>query len=242
MRNPVAVALASTALMLAAAAPLLITTLTGPNSQFVPEGQALAGRQLLRRSELPARPGRGGDGDRRRPGAPGSTRLVPPPDRRSARESSAAPRSPRRRVAASSTRTSPSPNRRSRPPRPGRGPRDPRPPSAGGDAGPGLRQHRRLHRPEAEPDRTRATGRRDRRRRHPADPLPPHRLGDPAAEDAADERADPGRDAGDRRHRLPGRGARRPLRLPRARRPSRSPAWSSSSRSSSASRPTTRCW
>jgi RND superfamily putative drug exporter len=39
MRNPVAVALASSALMLAAAAPLLITTLTGPNADFVPEGR-----------------------------------------------------------------------------------------------------------------------------------------------------------------------------------------------------------
>ena len=39
MRHPVGVALASTALLLAAAAPLLITTLTGPNSDFVPEGK-----------------------------------------------------------------------------------------------------------------------------------------------------------------------------------------------------------
>ncbi len=39
MRRPVGVALASSALLLAAAAPLLWTTLTGPNSDFVPEGK-----------------------------------------------------------------------------------------------------------------------------------------------------------------------------------------------------------
>jgi putative drug exporter of the RND superfamily len=39
MRRPVAVALASSALMLAAAAPLLWTTLTGPSSEAVPPGQ-----------------------------------------------------------------------------------------------------------------------------------------------------------------------------------------------------------
>jgi RND superfamily putative drug exporter len=39
MRHPVGVALASTALLLAAAAPLLWTELTGPNSQFVPPGK-----------------------------------------------------------------------------------------------------------------------------------------------------------------------------------------------------------
>src|SRR5829696_7500971 len=39
MRRPVAVALASTALLLAAAAPLLWTQLTGPNNQFVPSGK-----------------------------------------------------------------------------------------------------------------------------------------------------------------------------------------------------------
>jgi uncharacterized membrane protein YdfJ with MMPL/SSD domain len=39
MRRPVAVALASTALMLIAAAPLLWTTLTGPSAEAVPPGQ-----------------------------------------------------------------------------------------------------------------------------------------------------------------------------------------------------------
>jgi uncharacterized membrane protein YdfJ with MMPL/SSD domain len=39
MRHPVGVALASSALLLAAAAPLLATTLTGPNSDFVPHGK-----------------------------------------------------------------------------------------------------------------------------------------------------------------------------------------------------------
>ena len=39
MRHPVGVALASTALLLAAAAPLLWTTLTGPNSDFVPHNK-----------------------------------------------------------------------------------------------------------------------------------------------------------------------------------------------------------
>jgi uncharacterized membrane protein YdfJ with MMPL/SSD domain len=39
MRRPVAVALASSGLMLVAAAPLLWTTLTGPNAEFVPKGK-----------------------------------------------------------------------------------------------------------------------------------------------------------------------------------------------------------
>jgi RND superfamily putative drug exporter len=39
MRHPVGVALASAGLLLAAAAPLLATELTGPNSQFVPPGK-----------------------------------------------------------------------------------------------------------------------------------------------------------------------------------------------------------
>ena len=39
MRRPVAVALASSALLLAAAAPLLWTTLTGPSAEAVPPGQ-----------------------------------------------------------------------------------------------------------------------------------------------------------------------------------------------------------
>src|SRR5262249_3819251 len=38
MRHPVGVALASSALLLIAAAPFLSTTLTGPNSDFVPPG------------------------------------------------------------------------------------------------------------------------------------------------------------------------------------------------------------
>ncbi len=39
MRRPVAVALASSALLLAAATPLIWTTLTGPNADFVPDGK-----------------------------------------------------------------------------------------------------------------------------------------------------------------------------------------------------------
>ncbi len=39
MRRPVAVALASSALLLAAAAPLLWTTLTGPSAEAVPPNQ-----------------------------------------------------------------------------------------------------------------------------------------------------------------------------------------------------------
>ena len=39
MRHPIGVALSSTALLLVAAAPLLSTTLTGPNSDFVPPGR-----------------------------------------------------------------------------------------------------------------------------------------------------------------------------------------------------------
>jgi putative drug exporter of the RND superfamily len=39
MRRPVAVALASSALLLAAAAPLIWTTLTGPNADFLPKGK-----------------------------------------------------------------------------------------------------------------------------------------------------------------------------------------------------------
>ena len=66
MRRPVAVALASSALLLAAAAPLLWTTLTGPSSEAVPPGQALLRGLPLPRSALPARRHRGGHRHRRR--------------------------------------------------------------------------------------------------------------------------------------------------------------------------------
>ena len=63
-----------------------------------------------------------------------------------------------------------------------------------------------------------------------ADPaLPAHRLGAAAAEDAADEHDDPGGDARHPGPRLPGRLARRPSSPTPARTRSRSPAWSSSS-------------
>ena len=58
---------------------------------------------------------------------------------------------------------------------------------------------------------------RDHLRDHAGPPLPAHRLGDPAAEDAADERDDARRRVRDPRPRLPGGSARRPLRLHRAR-------------------------
>ena len=75
------------------------------------------------------------------------------------------------------------------------------------------RLHRPLPRPAGEPRRPPAAGAGDRRRGHLRRPLPDDRLGDPAAEADADERAraqrhlrDPGAD-------LPGRALRGPARL-----------------------------
>ena len=94
--------------------------------------------------------------------------------------------------------------------------RDPRPRPARRHATTArLRQHRPLHRPEAEPDRPRAAGRRDHRDHHPDPALPAHRLGPAAAQDAADEHADPRRHARHPRPRLPGGLARRAARLHR---------------------------
>ena len=66
MRHPVGVALASSAFLLAAAAPLLWTTLTGPNSDFVPHDKPAYEANSYVEAPLPARRHRGGHGDRRR--------------------------------------------------------------------------------------------------------------------------------------------------------------------------------
>ena len=190
MRRPVAVALASSALLLAAAAPLLWTTLTGPSAEAVPPGQPSYDAYRYLESHYPrdvteavtvtvdgatpAGPARSlpAAGRSRRRGRP--RHPVRPPPR-----------------ATSPTPTSPSPSRRSATSSQDavHAIRDLEPP-AGSDR-PRLGQHRPLHRPEAEPRRARAAGRRDHRPHHPRPALPAHRLGPAAAEDAADEHRSP---------------------------------------------------
>ena len=111
MRRPVAVALASSALLLAAAAPLLWTTLTGPSAEAVPTRTALLQGVPLPRSALPPRRDRSGHRRRRRQSR---RRPSSPPSSDGSRRSTgscAAPPScalPGR----SPTPTSPSPGRR----------------------------------------------------------------------------------------------------------------------------------
>ena len=131
-------------------------------------GQALLRRLQLRRSPLPARASprrsRSTVDGQRRPG-----RSWPPSSAASKRSkgSSAAPPSRRaggRRRLRQLRPRRPGPERRL----PGhacKAIRDLTPPRR--RPGPRLRQHRRLHRPEAEPDRTRAAGGRDHRADHP---------------------------------------------------------------------------
>ena len=190
MRRPVAVALASSALLLAAAAPLLWTTLTGPSAEAVPPGQPSYDAYQLPRSPLPARRHRGGHGRRRR-----QRRDRPswPPSQRGSRDRRRRPRHALRRA----------PRRRRlrqlRPRRAGAssGARRTRcarsaPLDAPGAATAGLRQHGR-----ASSTRSRACS--STRRWSSAiialttlvAALPAHRLGPAAAEDAGDEHADP---------------------------------------------------
>ena len=80
MRRPVRVAVCSAAVMLAAATPLLWTTLTGPSAEAVPPGPLLRRLQVPRRA-LPAQRNRGGDGHGRRQGSATATGRVPAADR-----------------------------------------------------------------------------------------------------------------------------------------------------------------
>ena len=193
MRRPVAVALASSALLLAAAAPLLWTTLTGPNSDFVPHGKpsyeanrtskttTRATSPRRSRSLSTARPSRAAlaSFDRRVEAIDGVVRGTP-----FARASGRSP-----------TPTSPS-TAGALPASPGRGRGDPRPRAAGrrdvlvsGNTAPSSTRSR------ASPTTCRCVIgiiSAD----HAGPPLPTHRLGDPAVEDAADERDDAGRGFG----------------------------------------------
>ena len=74
MRRPVAVALGSSALLLACAAPLLWTTLTGPERRSGAAGTALLRRLQVPRRPLPARRHRGGHRRRLRARRPGPAR------------------------------------------------------------------------------------------------------------------------------------------------------------------------
>ncbi len=189
MRRPVAVALASSALLLAASAPLLWTTLTGPSAEAVPPGQpsydayryleahyprdvteavtvAVDGRAGARPADRLPAPHRRGRGVVRGTPFARASGEVAYANFALAGPALAAPR----RTRVHEIRDAP-PARRHRRAR--------------------LRQHRRLHRPEAEPDRARAAGRGDHRAHHPGPALPAHRLDPAAAEDAADELASP---------------------------------------------------
>ena len=215
MRRPLAVALASGGLLLAAAAPLLWTTLTGPSAEAVPPRPALLRRLQLPRSALPARRHRGGHG-RPSTAAPADAQLAAF-HRRIEAVGGVVRGTPfvARRRQASPTPTSPSPSRRSRaPPRTPCGEiRDLAPPGAASalvsgntarfiDQKQSLLEHAPLVVAIIALD-------------HPRRPLPAHRLGAAAAEDAADELADARRHPRHPRPRLPGRLARRPARLHR---------------------------
>ena len=81
MRRPVDRRALELALLLAAAAPLLWTTLTGPSAEAVPPGQPSYDAYKYLEAPLPARRHRGGHGRRRRPGGPAAARRLPAPDR-----------------------------------------------------------------------------------------------------------------------------------------------------------------
>ena len=122
-------------------------------------GPALLRRLPLPRSPLPARRHRGGHGRRRRRRPRPSWPPTSGGSRRS--EASSAARPSCRPARTSPTPTSPSPRPALSERVAGRRQRDPRPPPARLGTGPRLRQHGPLHRPEAEPARTRAAGGRD---------------------------------------------------------------------------------
>ena len=111
MRHPVGVALASSAFLLAAAAPLLWTTLTGPNSDFVPHNKPAYEANSYVEGHYPRDVTEAVtvtvDG---RAGHAAAGRLRPPGDGGRRRR----PRHPlhARLRRGSPTRTSPSPNRR----------------------------------------------------------------------------------------------------------------------------------
>ena len=208
MRRPVAVALASSALLLAAAVAAALDDPDRPQRRSGAARPALLRRLPLPRGALPARRHRGGHGHRRRRYSP---RPSSPPSsaasKRSTASSAAPPSSPPRAQVAYANFALAGPALSGDSQDSVR--RDPRPRSAHGRGDARLRQHRRLHRPEAEPGRPRAAGRGDHRAHHPDPALPAHRLGPAAAEDAADEHADARRHARHPRPRLPGGLARR---------------------------------
>ena len=131
MRHPVGVALASSALLLAAAAPLLWTTLTGPNADFVPQGKPSEIANSYVEAKYPRDVIEAVTVDRRRRRRPCPAGCLQPRGRGARRRRRGAPHScaPRAR---SPTQTLPSPTRQSRAP-PRNRPRDPRPPPARGD-------------------------------------------------------------------------------------------------------------
>ena len=166
MRRPVAVALASSALLLAAAAPLLWTTLTGPSAEAVPPGQPSYDAYRYLEAHYPRDVTEAVTVTVDGAAGPGPARRLPAPrSKRSTASSAAPPSSPA--PTTSPTPTSPSPDPALSGDSQDVGARDPRARPARRGTAPRLRQHRRLHRPEAEPDRPRAAGRRDRRPHHP---------------------------------------------------------------------------
>ena len=129
MRRPVAVALASAGLLLAASAPLLFTTLTGPSAEAVPPGQPSYAVNEYLEDSLPARRHRGDHGDRPRRDRGRAARAAGPPHlghRRHRGRSAVHPRRRAHRVRELRTGAG-----RPVAPQPGRGRRDPRARGAG---------------------------------------------------------------------------------------------------------------
>ena len=206
MRRPVAVALGSSALLLACAAPLLWTTLTGPSAEAVPPGHPPTTPTVPRRP-LPARRHRGGHRRRRRAAGHAAAGGLPAPHRGDRRDRPRhALHSRPRNVAYANFAFAGRRSAARRRTRCGRS--APSPPQA-------PRRCSSPATPPASSTRSRACSitRRWSWRSSPRPPAPPlhaDRLDPAADQDAADERADAGRDAGPPRPRLPGRAGSTP--------------------------------
>ena len=219
MRHPVGVALASSAFLLAAAAPLIWTTLTGPNSDFVPHNkpayeansyvEAHYPRDVTEAVTVavdgPRRPGQLAAFDKRVLAVDGVVRGTP--------FLPAASDVAYANFALAEPATSSGAQDAVKEIRDLAGPATATVLVSGNTAG-FIDQKQSIadHLPLLVDDH---------RVDDAADPLPAHRLRAAAVQDPADERDDARRHPRDRRPRLPGRPARRPLRLHRARAPSR---------------------
>ncbi len=154
MRRPVTVALATTAFLLAAAAPLLGTILTGPSAEAVPPEPAVLRGERVRHRPLRPLAGRGDHGRRRRRGIRATS---------SPRFASASARIDGIEGGTEFDRASPTlayatfaPDGEGALARTQDAVREIRDARGGRGRGSRLGQHRPLHRPEGEPDRAHA--------------------------------------------------------------------------------------